>query len=370
MPTLTPLGGLVLLYLIATCGCIFFRKFNLPTPLILGSITAVALGNLAGIPFPPLPASFDTIIQVIIGFYLGLNISRENIEELKAVLFPAVLVAVWSVGITFVFGYLLHAVTDLDLATTVLSSSPGGAPEVSIIALAVGANVAIVTVMQVARLLAVVFVLPLLVKKMESGSNLKCCSQVLPACAAESSLRLIAEQGSMLGRLLKTCSNTIRGIANPGLGLALAGGLLFKYFNVPAGGMIGAMAFMAIAGLSGMKIKTIPEIVKKCAYIGAGILIGLDFTRSAMAQIAGIYGIVLLLTALMLISSFILALILHRTTGWRMSACLLSSAPGGLFTMTTMADSLGSDPVKVSLLHVARLIAIKATLPLVIAIIA
>ncbi len=361
---LPPLAAAVLLLALGLTGGLVFKLLKLPAPLILGPMVAVSLGNLAELPFPLLPAWFENIAQVVLGFYLGAGITQGNLKELKAIFFPAAATAVWSMVITFGLGFFLYKITPLNLATAVLSSSPGGAPEVSIIALSVNADVATVTVMQMARLLAILIMAPCLSKIARamgktavSRSHLEhydpaILEPTLPVYGYNSQIR-----------------HFIAGLLNPGLGIALVGGLVFYYLGVPAGYMIGSMIAVGTASVCGLKIRPLPNKIRAAALIGIGVLIGQFFTRDALSGIADIYPVVLLLTGLMLLLCASLAVVLSMVMGWKMSVCLLATAPGGLITMIALAEEMGSDPLKVSLLHLARLITVKLTLPLVILII-
>ena len=342
-------------------GGYIFTLLKLPAPLLLGPLIAVSLGNLAGLNFPPLPSLFDISAQIILGFCLGSSLSRDNINELKAILFPALAVAIWSLVITFFLGYFVYHSTALSLPTAVLSASPGGAPEVSIIALSVNADVITVTVIQMARLFAVLLLTPLLSKRFHTGSKAstrKTTEKEIQTLSVESATPLVNRN--------KTIREFMENMINPGFGIALLGGFLLYYLKVPAGFMVGSMIAVGVFSMSGFKIVPLPTQVRTAAYIGIGVLIGQYFTREALMSIIEIYPVVLLLTGLMLLSCAALAVIISRVMGWRLSTCLLATAPGGLITLTAIAEDMDADPLKVSLLHMARLITIKLTLPLVI----
>lgn len=354
--------ALIILFLLGTFGGFVFKLLKLPAPLLLGPLVAVSLGNLAGLSFPPLPTWFDNSAQVILGFYLGSSITRDNLHELKVVSLPAAVVAVWSLVITFLLGYFVYRATALSLPTAVLSASPGGAPEVSILALSVNADVTTVTVIQMARLFAVLLLTPLISKKYHPGSKAlseKITSKQLQTLSVESAVPIQNNTNHHI-------RGFIRRLINPGLGIAILGGFLFYYLKVPAGFMVGSMIAVGASSMSGFKIAALPVQVRTVAYIGIGVLIGQYFTREALVNIAEIYPVVLLLTGSMLLSCAALAVAISKLMGWNLSTCLLATAPGGLITLTAIAEDMNADPLKVSLLHMSRLITIKLTLPLVI----
>jgi uncharacterized protein len=353
--------AIIVLLLLGMFGGFVFKMLKLPAPLLLGPLVAVSLGNLAGLSFPPLPTWFDNSAQVILGFYLGSSITRANLHEIKAVYLPALAISVWSLVITFALGYFVYQTTILNLPTAILSASPGGAPEVSILALSVGADVTTVTVIQMARLFAVLLLTPLISKRFQTGSK-----SVIRKTTAKQEQTLSVESATLIDNGNDNILSFMRKMLNPGLVIAILGGFLFYTLQIPAGFMIGAMITVGISSVSGLKIKPLPDLVRTAAYIGIGVLIGQYFTREALMNVAEIYPVVLIVTGLMLLSCAALAVIISKTMGWKMSTCLLATAPGGLITLTAVAAEMDSDPLKVSLMHMARLITIKLTLPLVI----
>jgi uncharacterized protein len=353
--------AIIVLFTLGLFGGFVFKMLKLPAPLLLGPLVAVSLGNLAGLSFPPLPTWFDNSAQVILGFYLGSSITRANLHEIKAVYLPALAISVWSLVITFALGYFVYQTTILNLPTAILSASPGGAPEVSILALSVGADVTTVTVIQMARLFAVLLLTPLISTRFQTGSK-----SVIRKTTAKQEHTLSVESAAPVDNGNDNILSFMGKMLNPGLVIAILGGLLFYTLQIPAGFMIGAMITVGISSVSGLKIKPLPDLVRTAAYIGIGVLIGQYFTREALMNVAEIYPVVLIVTGLMLLSCAALAVIISKTMGWKMSTCLLATAPGGLITLTAVAAEMDSDPLKVSLMHMARLITIKLTLPLVI----
>lgn len=361
MIKLAPIAAVVLLVAVGLAGGQLLKLLKFPAPFLLGPVVAVTLCNLLRLPIPVLPPHIDKIAQVIIGFCLGANITRNSIRELKAICLPAAAIVIWSLVITFVFSFFLIRTTPLSLATAVLSSSPGGVPEVVIMAMSVDADAATVTVMQIARLLAVVLFVPLFSKIPGRKSNL------ILSCAGDTqSAPEVLAPGPQVSDRWGQLRHLIKDLLNPGLLVAMIGSLAFNMLRIPAGFMIGAMVATGIASIGGLGFKPLPVQIRQGAYIIIGIMVGQFFTREVLAGMVDIYPVILLLTGLMLLSSVALAWAIARVTGWPLIVCLLSAAPGGLVAMTTLASDLDADPVKVSLLHLSRLVTVKLILPLVV----
>lgn len=90
-------------------GWSLFRKLKLPAAVILGPMVAVSLGRIAGLPFPLLPPYLEYLFQVVLGFLIGANITRKYLNELRKLVIPAAVIAVWS-------GFMIGAMIGTALA--------------------------------------------------------------------------------------------------------------------------------------------------------------------------------------------------------------------------------------------------------------
>lgn len=137
-------------------------RVNLPTPYLLGPLAGTAALVLAGLQAPKAPSFLIFISQLCIGTYLGLMFKPASLKNWKKLL-PytlggSVAVVLFSLGI----GFLLTRLHSLDLVSAFLGTSPGGMAEMGLTAVLVGANVSLVTVYQMFRLLFILFVMPFL----------------------------------------------------------------------------------------------------------------------------------------------------------------------------------------------------------------
>ena len=72
------------------------------------------------------------------------------------------------------------------------------------------------------------------------------------------------------------------------LAVALAGGLLFAYLRVPAGGILGAMAAVAIGRISGIGLQKPPPVLRLIALLGMGSYVGTSFSAQTLMQLRDI----------------------------------------------------------------------------------
>jgi len=67
------------------------------------------------------------------------------------------------------------------------------------------------------------------------------------------------------------------------------------------------------------------------------------------------------------LTALVVAVLIQRMAGWDLPLSLLAAAPGGFTVMTAIAIHYGYDPFRVSMVHLARLLAIKTVVPVVFA---
>lgn len=143
------------------------------------------------------------------------------------------------------------------------------------------------------------------------------------------------------------------------------GGYLGIKFKIPAGAMIGSMAFVSIFNIftsSGY----VPANFKIIAQIVIGAMIGLNFTMDSILGLKKIIVPAIVLVIGLTTLSIILGLIIHKVTGLDLKTALFSAAPGGLTDMTIMSESFGAQSNIVALLHLIRLTTVLTILPIVI----
>ncbi|MEW6622821.1 MAG: AbrB family transcriptional regulator [Bacillota bacterium] len=378
------LKDLVLLFILGCCGWVIFKFLRLPAAPLLGTITLIGLLRIMEVPLPTSPGFLSPLIQIFLGLYIGSTINKETVQSLKVMMIPSVIVVAWSLGVAFVLGALLSKISFLDLYTGILASSMGGLPEMTVIALATGADVEVVIVMQMFRLISVIIAFPIILKYIVSGGNdkekHKMAKHLIDIQGNNQSvisekLRLI------LGRLhdlengareylckmsLKTCILNLWGVSK-GLTLAAIGGTLFYNLGVPAGAVVGSMFFVGSASLLGLRISTPHKNAFGVMLVGIGVMVSDNISPHTLEKLftLEVMKVVLVSTAFVFITSILIAHLIKRITQWDFVTSFLAAAPGGLSVMTMLAVNYGKDPFCVSTLHLYRLIALKAVIPLV-----
>jgi membrane AbrB-like protein len=150
----------------ALLGVWLGKRFRLPSGALIGAILVGMVVGAAGwgpITFPPFAlAAAYLLLGTRIGSRFDPAVLRRIRDLLPWVLGFIVLLTAISAGL----GWVLAAVTGIDLLTAILATSPGGMDGAMIAALDTGANVPLVLAVQISRLLLMVIAGPLVVKRL------------------------------------------------------------------------------------------------------------------------------------------------------------------------------------------------------------
>jgi hypothetical protein len=303
----------------------------------------VAAATMLGASAPDFPHWSRVLVQTIIGGYLGLKINRATLASVRALLIPITISTIWFVAATLLIGYALARWTTLDLYTALLAVTPGGVAEMTVIALAVGADAALVATVQVVRLIASNVAVPLFVRR-RAGQHLP---------THEDSNRDGASDPAR-GSHWIIC-----------LGIGALGGFALDAFQVPAGGVIGAMLAVATAQIGGTPMRALPERGRNLAQVLLGVFVGITFTQQTLIELQNSFVIIVVATLATLVSSFLLARVVQRWMRLDAETALLACAPGGLSLMPLIADELGAQTFVVSLFQLARIVLVILVMPII-----
>jgi membrane AbrB-like protein len=141
------------------------------------------------------------------------------------------------------------------------------------------------------------------------------------------------------------------------LGLGSAGAIFGYRLKVPAGVLVGAIA--GISGgtfILGAPPITVPPEINQALQILIGILVGLRISRDSLRL--GLRSMIpaSVITASMIVTGVLSALIAVSTTPVKLSTALFAAAPGGMTEMSAVGASYGANGVTVATVHLARLL--------------
>jgi len=374
----------VMLFIAGLAGWALFSKFNLPVAPFLGSLFLVSLLRFLGLELAETPAFLFPLLQVGLGIFVGTKVNRQVLRELRPIFTSALTIVAWALAIVFLLGPLLARLTALQQHTTILASSMGGLPEITMIALAIDADLGFIILMQAFRMMGTVFLFPFILKKWvdnksstttdfpginhTSGTSGNTgASSIKEAVFNLYSGLFLTGKKPLQKRLIKYFRPAGKGILVSAA--ALSGGFLFHYAGIPAGAMVGATIFVSGISLAGINPGTFPPTLFNLMLAALGLTVADNIMPESVAELADplLLGPALFATALIFITSFLVTLLIKRVSGWDLATCFLAAAPGGFSIMVALAGKYNLDPMRVSILHLCRLLSLKTVIPLVFA---
>ncbi|PKL02050.1 MAG: AbrB protein [Synergistetes bacterium HGW-Synergistetes-2] len=351
----------LLLFSVGIAGYLVFEKFALPVPAILGPLFFVSLLNLSGF-FPEVQLQWiSRYSNIVIGSYVGLRVNKQSLTLLRELPVPALVVSLSMLFLSLAGGSVLYMMSDLSMKTAFLGSTTGGIAEMALLSMSMGADVASVTLLQVFRMLSAILATPLVCRKWTQWFGSGGTRRVSSSPSSHSVEAQFSDEEEAVA-LESSVAPSAKGYALLAV-VSLIGGILGYVFRLPVGILTGAMLAVAATSLLRGELPPMPNILRTVAQIGIGIIIASNITISTLHQFAELWLPVVALTAVLLVCSVLLAVLLHRMTGWDYPTCLLSSSLGGLSQMSIISEEMGADPLKVSILQTIRLLSILIVLP-------
>lgn len=347
----------LLFILISSMGGFLVSLTGLGIGWMLGTIIIAAFLNFrrpAWLSLPEsakgLPRYWLNIGQLILAIEMGrklnsaiLHTFSENVLTVTSMLFI-------SIALSLLSGFILWKFTKTDLLTSLFATAPGGVATMPGIAEEVGANTAIVSLIQTIRIFAVVLTIPLIASSLVASS--------VPTSVPGTVVNSTGEFGviAFAGTLLLAVS-------------AFLGYYVGKLFRLPApwlvGGMLGtAVAQNAYSFITGSNIVAWwPQAIIILAQIFIAASIGSRFQKRMFTGIGKTVVVAFVSTLGLVAAMFASALLVSKVTGISLVTSVLAFAPGGVAEMTATAVVLNADAAFVVTVQVLRIVIILLVLP-------
>lgn len=324
---------LVIFFLICIAGWLGFEKLRLPAPTLLGPVLILSIASLFGLHIV-VPYWLKPVLSVTMGTFQGL---RFNLK-LKGMIKEVVMVGSWLIIISLVTAKLL-AYLGLPEATAIFAAMPGGLTELSLVAMSFGASTFTIALLQSTRLFLTMLIIPFLIKK-------------LPVAAP-------IDQQPVEEKVTTDRKKWMAVVV-----IAVFSAYLLGKTWMPASNLIGPILGVGIyTKMLGTKFQ-VNRKFQNLVQVGVGGLIGLSATKETILRIADFIVPILALNVLIIGSSLILGYLLHKTKGWDLATCLLSTAPAGLTPMILLSAELNADSNRVVVFQVLRLLTVVLFAPL------
>ncbi len=149
------------------CGLVGWpmaKLLRFPTPALLGPMAVSALVHGIGLTTAPPPREIVNVAQLVLGTAVGSRFLGIPPVQVLGAIKVGLGATVLMLGITAGFAFAVPLLTGSPVASVVLAYSPGGLAEMSLVALALGVDVAFVSVHHIFRIMVVIVGAPLAVK--------------------------------------------------------------------------------------------------------------------------------------------------------------------------------------------------------------
>lgn len=161
-----PLSWLVCISL-GAAGSLIFTWLRVPAAGILGSMIFVAGGRIALGDIERPPAKLRTVAQVGLGILIGTTFNEQTVLQLQQEFLVVALVTAATVVSSLGLAGLVRRSLHVDAQTALLACAPGGLTQMGIVADELGAQVFVVNVFQLARMICAVLILPMVVSQLK-----------------------------------------------------------------------------------------------------------------------------------------------------------------------------------------------------------
>ncbi|WLR51711.1 AbrB family transcriptional regulator [Bacillus tianshenii] len=346
----------LLFILMSSVGGLLLSLTGLSIGWLIGTLVTAAFLSFKPLPFLKFTHGSRGISsywlragQCIVGIELGKKMNLSVLHTFQANWLMISMMLVLSLAFSLLAGFVLWKFSKIEMMTSFFSTAPGGLTAIPSIAEEVGANTAVVSIVQTMRVFLVVLTIPLAVSLMSSTESREA---VLISGSAEG-----FGFGSFMGTLIFIIVGCI-------------GYFVGKYLRFPAPWLVGSMVTVAVfQGVTASIIGYEPRawwpgefIIIAQVLIGAciGSRLHRDMFRGlGKAMMVALFNIIGLIVA-MLLSAALFA----EMTGMSYITVALAMAPGGIAEMATTAVVLQADSTFVVAVQVLRVIAVLIVLPI------
>lgn len=338
--------GFCLTFAVGSAGFFLLRWLRAPNPALLGSMIATGALDVFGY-YPQFSTWLVSFVSnAVIGAMIATQIDRSILRRIRELARPVAVQTAGILALSVVCGYTLYVMgrsSSISLLTAMLSGTAGGVTEMLVFGLSTNADVSVIALVQVFRLVVSLTLIP-----------------------------YIALLGKKHGDALQTVPTKNIGLlpmfTRRDYGLLvlsmLAGAFAGRWLNIPSGALLGAMFGCGAHALYVNKVYVCDTRSRFLAQIGLGLVMGQRMTMVMVERLGEMLAPAVAVTVVMLVGCTLLAFLLRKTTGWDITTCLLCTAPAGLSQIAVFAEEIGVDSFTASMFHTARILSIVTLYPL------
>ena len=325
--------------LVAIPGGLLFYFLRIPLPWMLGPLTATLLYNALSGQRARWSIRLRNAGLIVIGYSMGRTVTFETAQQILTNLPGMTAATLLTVLFCLGTGYITHRRTGISLASGVLGSMPGGLAQMIILSEEVrDADVTVVTLMQMTRILAVVFIVPFVAihgMAHPHGGVLPLSGTAVPWNLAVLPAILAAPLGAWLAYLLK----------------------------LPIPFLLGPIFATTATILIGCPAPPVPGPLIRTAQLFFGVYMGIVITLESLRRLGKVLPYAAGSAVLLVAFTYLVAFGLTVVTPADLLSAFLGTAAGGLAEMGIVALALGADVAFVLAYQLFRLLTILLVIP-------
>ncbi len=335
---------LVKSFCLSALGGFLLSLIDAPLPWMLGPVIVTAYRGYRQRKRIACPLWVRELAQLPLGYAMGRSFTAETALLIVQALPFMLLAAMLTVGAGLVSAWQMKKHSDIDLTSCLLGCVPGGLSQMVLLADEMpGADLTAVTILQTARMLSAVAVIPFLTIHALADADVQAAAAAAPLPPAEwSTVGLFAL-------------------------LAVAGMIAAKLIHIPTASLIGPiLATGAYLIATGGTAPAVPRFWLSIAQIGIGTYVGAGIDAARLHDYRGYWGSILEGIVIVLGASMLTALGICQLTGIGITTAFLGCAPGGITEMGVTALAVGADSAMMTAYQMARLLFIMLAYPIIV----
>lgn len=160
-----------ILFLCGILGLYAARFLRLPSAHLFGPMVLSAAAHLGGIVSAVPPGWLVAFVQIFIGIFVGLRFEGVKFSTALPLMRLAAIWALLLLGFATLTAEIAVLLLGLPFEAAFLAFAPGGAIEISVVALAAGVSLSIVTAIQLVRISLTVLFVPIIFRLLPNGPH-------------------------------------------------------------------------------------------------------------------------------------------------------------------------------------------------------
>lgn len=337
---------IIITALVAGVSAYLGYRFKLPAGCLLGSLIGVsAYSIITGNAL--MPTDVKTVVQMVAGAFIGLGVSKKDVQEMRFLFKPMLVLIACLLVMNLSVGFLLHKMAGMTLITGLLCSAPGGVMDISMMSGSLGGDEGTVAVMQSVRVMTVVGIFPIFFRMMQAHFD----PDRAALAAGQAKAKTAKKKGGPKEILIT-------------LAITFASGTVGAISGVPAGALSFAMAGVAAYNIMGGH-SYMPPVYKKIAQTFAGAVIGAGMTMADFLSLRTLLLPAVIMMVAYFITDTVATFLMLKVSNVDFTSAMFAASPGGISDMALIAMDMGGDSPRIAVLQLGRMLAVVAVFPFI-----